>query len=70
MRSLSNLIKSGRVEIGVPIKVGLSSYKMGSVGKVIRPQLTETIKEEARMLYSIEKHIAGLEKIYRIIKNN
>ena len=32
--------------------------------------IAETIKEEARMLYSIEKHIAGLEKIYRIIKNN
>ena len=45
MRSLSNLIKSGRVEIGVPIKVGLSSYKMGSVGKVIHPQ-SEVSKEE------------------------
>ncbi len=32
--------------------------------------IAETIKEEARMLYSIERHIAGLEKIYRIIKNN
>jgi len=49
MRSLSNLIKSGRVEIGVPVKVGLASYKKGSIGKVIHPK-SETPVETAQAI--------------------
>ena len=54
MRSLSNLIKSGRVEIGIPINVGFSSYKMGSVGKVIRSQPEVAAKEITQPLEQVQ----------------
>lgn len=60
MRSLSNLIKSGRVEIGVPVKVGLSSYKMGSVGKVIHPK-PEVSQSDEKMLQDIGQEAQAIE---------
>jgi len=65
MRSLSNLIKSGRVEIGIPVKVGLSSYKTASVGKVIRPQPEQAKTESEPKIEEVshEQEIENLEKL-------
>lgn len=73
MRSLSNLIKSERVEVGVPVQVGLSSYRKSGVGKVIhaqQPKEEEKIQAEVttlsdEILVQLEKQKEDLLQQYK-----